>query len=364
MSGFLKRYRDVVAVGTCLLVPAVVLYAQSRSSAEAGPAVRLLIQVTAPLQDGMAYVVSTTSDWLTRHAQDAQSLEDARTLRMEVAYLRRANERLEEVERENQRLRDLLRAAPTPGPASMTAARVVAVGASPVWRTLRIDAGRSAGVARGMAVVGARGAVGSVMRTTHGYSDVLLITDRQSAVDVMVPRSGARGLLRGPGGEGSALLRVEGLERATAVNVGDEVVCSGLGAAFPRGTRVGLVEQVEMPEGSLTATALVRPAVEFDRLANVLVILAPEQGAQPMGPLPAAGASALPPPSAPMPSVEPAGQPALPTPAPGPVPAPAPTPAPKAGPAPEQSVLPPDTPVPQEQASVPGGGDGGPAVAP
>ena len=96
----------------------------------------------------------------------------------------------------------------------------------------------------------------------------------------MVPRSGARGLLRGPGGEGSALLRVEGLERATAVNVGDEVVCSGLGAAFPRGTRVGVVEQVEMPEGSLTATALVRPAVEFDRLANVLVILAPEQGAR------------------------------------------------------------------------------------
>lgn len=360
MSGFLRRYRDVVAVATCLFIPAVVLYAQSRSSAEAGPVVRLLIQVTAPLQDGMAYVVSSTADAWTRHWQDAESLDEARRLRMELAYLRRDNERMAEMERENQRLRDLLHAAPTPGGPKVTAARVVAVGASPVWRTVRVDVGRGAGVARGMAVVGAQGAVGSVLRTTHGYSDVLLLTDRQSAVDVMVPRSGARGLLRGPGGEGNALLRVEGLERATAVNVGDEVVCSGLGAAFPRGTRVGTVEAVEMAEGSLTATALVRPAVAFDRLANVLVILAAEQRAQPLGTLPAS--PSLAPPSAPGPSVEPGGGPASTVPAVPetrpPAATPSPQPAPAILPAP-QSVLPPDTPVAQEQADLTPARDGG-----
>ena len=51
----------------------------------------------------------------------------------------------------------------------------------------------------------AAGAVGSVLRTSHGYSDVMLLTDRLSAVDVLLPRTGARGILRGVGAEGRLL---------------------------------------------------------------------------------------------------------------------------------------------------------------
>jgi rod shape-determining protein MreC len=341
MFGALSRYKDVVLVGLCLLVPSVILYAQSRSTAEAGPVVRSIIQLTAPVQDVMSRMVEAVAEGWTRHWQDAENLEDARALRVELGQLRRQVERLEEVERENGRLRDLLHAAPTPAPPRFTAARVVAVGASPGWRTVRIDAGRSDGVMRGMAVLGAQGAVGSVLRTSHGYSDVMLLTDRLSAVDVLLPRTGARGILRGVGAEGGAPLRVEGLERQSNVVAGDEVVCSSLGARFPRGTRVGTVVAVDILEGSLTSTAQVKPAVQFDRLANVMVVLATEYNSN-RAPVPT-DAVVAPPTSPPVPAPLPGDT--VPAARMGPAPAPVPGPA---GPVDLPPTPPPDTPAPQE----------------
>lgn len=288
LSG-IQRYRDVVAVSICLMVPVVVLYANSRSDAEAGPAVRALLRLTSPVQDAMERVVAAVSDSWTEHRQNAQALDEARKTRMDMARLRAAVDRVEELERENGRLRALLNAAPTPGAARFMASRVVAVGASPAYRTVRVDVGRDDGVQRGMAVVAPEGAVGSVMRTSGGYSDVMLVSDRQSSVDVMVARTGVRGLLRGSGAEGDVLLKVEGLDRTAQVQTGDEIVATGLGARFPRGTRVGVVVATEIPEGSLTQTADVRPAVTFESLRDVLVILAPEQALlqrQPAGPQP------------------------------------------------------------------------------
>lgn len=272
----IKRYRDLVAVSICLLIPAVILYAQSRDDAEAGPVLRGLVTLTAPLQSAMAWVVTGVSDRWEAHWQNASSLEDARRTRMDMARLRAQVARLDEIERENNRLRALLNAAPTPTEGQVQMASVVAVGASPAYRTVRVDQGRNAGLRRGMAVVNEDGAVGTVLRTSGGYADVLLISDRQSAVDVMVARTGARGLLRGAGAEGQVLLRVEGLDRTADLQPGDQVVATGLGARFPRGTLVGHVVASQMPEGELTQTADVKPVVSFERLRNVLVVVTPE----------------------------------------------------------------------------------------
>ncbi|MEW5851528.1 MAG: rod shape-determining protein MreC [Myxococcota bacterium] len=277
MLNLLSKYRDLVAVVVCLLVPAVVLYAQTRSDADAGPAVRAVLRLTAPIQDGMTSVVESVSDRWTAYIQTADSLKENRAMRIELSRLRRTEERLGELERENERLRALLHARPTPGPGEVMAARVIAVGASNVYRTVRVDVGRDDGVRRGMAVVNENGAVGSVLRTSGGYSDVLLVSDRQSAVDVTLPRTGARGLAHGTAGEGEAMLRVEGLERSDDVKIGDEVVASGLGARFPRGVKVGTVVAVERPENSFYQTATVQPAVNFRKLSHVLVVRTVEE---------------------------------------------------------------------------------------
>lgn len=303
MLQWLSRYRDVVTVLVCLLVPGVILYAQRRSDAEAGPAVRAITRMTAPLQDAAATAIAGVADWWDEHRQTQATIEEARKLRMELARVRVQASRAEELERENQRLRDLLGAHPTAGTARIVGARVVAVGASPAYRTVRIDVGRDDGVQRGMAVLSPEGALGSILRTTATYSDVLLISDRQSAVDVVLPRGNARGILKGPGAEEETLLRVDGLDRTDDVKPGDEVVASGLGARFPRGTRVGTVVSVEQPEGGSMKVAMVQAAVRYHQVRNVLVVLTPEdraftqhgpiaeptapmQGPQPINPVP------------------------------------------------------------------------------
>lgn len=293
LDGFIK-YGDLVKVGLCIAFPAVFLYAYSKPEAEAGPVVRFIVTNTNFIQDAMTWMVEGVADRWETHAQNSRSLEDARKLRRDMAGLRRVAERVAELERENERLRALLNARPTPAAGRSTAARVKAVGASPIYRTVRIDVGWNDGVRRGMAVLNAEGAVGSVFRTAAGDADVLLITDRQSAVDVEIPRTGARGLLHGNGALVKPVLRVDGLDRSDDVRPGDEVVASGLGARFPRGVRIGTVQSVEQPESSIYQAAVVEPAARFQSLTDVLVMLTQEE-------------PVLPPPSAPGPAPNPEG---------------------------------------------------------
>ena len=123
-----------------------------------------------------------------------------------------------------------------------------------------------------MAVVSARGLVGQVLRTGGRYSDVLLTVDRTSAIDVVIQRTGARGMLRGTGEDDRYLCRIQYLRRDEEVEAGDEVYTSGLGQRFPAAILVGTVVSVRRQEFGLYQEAEVLPAVDFSTLEEVLVL--------------------------------------------------------------------------------------------
>jgi rod shape-determining protein MreC len=86
----------------------------------------------------------------------------------------------------------------------------------------------------------------------------------------MVQRSRARGLVRGLGtGELEFVFMVRGDD----VQVGDEVISSGVGGVYPKGLRVGSVTAVRAERSELLHSAVLRPAVDFGRLEQVFVML-------------------------------------------------------------------------------------------
>ena len=105
----------------------------------------------------------------------------------------------------------------------------------------------------------------------------------------MVPRTGGRGLLVGKGGENSYRCRIQYFARTDAVSLGDEVVTTGLGG-FPRDLPVGRVARVTAEPGSLFQEVEIAPHVDFARLAEVLVVVAPHAGRRSRGPGPPAHA--------------------------------------------------------------------------
>jgi rod shape-determining protein MreC len=151
------------------------------------------------------------------------------------------------------------------------AAEVIGAGASTDFKSVTIDKGTGDGVRTDMAVMAPGGVVGRVVVPSGRAAKVQLLVDRSAAAGVLIERSRSQGVAVGAGDE---LLRMEYVSEVADVAVGDTVVTSGIDGIYPKGFVVGKVEVVEK-SGNSYKEILVRPAVDFSSIEEVLVVLTP-----------------------------------------------------------------------------------------
>ena len=151
------------------------------------------------------------------------------------------------------------------------AAEVIAGPARPDSRTITIDKGESDGLTRDMAVICPTGVVGRVVVPSLRAAKVQLLVDHSAAAGALIERSRAQGVVVG---NGTGLLRMEYVPGTADVQPGDVVVTSGIDRIYPKGFAIGTVEDVTRGPGTFHAI-IIRPAVDFSRLEEVLVVLTP-----------------------------------------------------------------------------------------
>jgi len=117
--------------------------------------------------------------------------------------------------------------------------------------------------------------VGQVVEVTHRSSKVLLLTDPYSAVDVIVQRSRARGIVSGSIESGPIMKYVK---RSEEIKEGDRLVTSGLDGVFPKGLLVGTVAKVRKKNFGLFQDVGASLSVDPSRLEEVLVVSAGSGG--------------------------------------------------------------------------------------
>ena len=237
-----------------------------------------------PTEDIVLRVVTPVQRWFSNRARGigevVQTLRDLRTLRDEIAGLRQQNEaliienvQLKEAEAENQRLRGLLDFAstnPTFGyRGGQVVGRVIGRDPSAYLDFIIIDLGERHGVGPGMPVVTERGLVGRITEVHDTSSEVLLITDVNSAVTALVQTSRATGVVRGLAG-GDLLL--DQIRQDVEVHEGEIVITSGLGGRLPKNLVIGQISEVIQRDYEMFQQARVRPTVDFRNLEQVLVI--------------------------------------------------------------------------------------------
>jgi rod shape-determining protein MreC len=154
-----------------------------------------------------------------------------------------------------------------------TAAEVIAAAASPEFRTITIDKGASDGVTSDMAVISPGGVVGRVILPSARASKVQLLIDRSAAAGALIERSRTQGVVVGLG---SGTLQMEYVPSTADVTAGDLVITSGIDGIYPKGFVIGTVDRVDRGSGAFPAIT-VRPAVDFSRLEEVLVVLTPSE---------------------------------------------------------------------------------------
>lgn len=191
-------------------------------------------------------------------------------LEREMARVGELERRLQILEAENRRLRELLGFRP-PTPGRLMGARVVGRNADSWLSRVVIDQGTRAGIAKDAPVLTPEGLVGRVSSPGTRQSVVTLLSDPGSAVGAMVARSRDAGVCYGR--VGTDLLRMRFFSRDARVVPGDLVVTSGLGGVFPPHLVVGTVVETFRGDYGLVQYATVRPAADLKRLDEVLVLV-------------------------------------------------------------------------------------------
>ncbi|MGL4396815.1 MAG: rod shape-determining protein MreC [Hyphomicrobium sp.] len=162
----------------------------------------------------------------------------------ELQRLRDANQKLSnwewrarELERKLENLEQLNRVVAQPNIDFITG-RVIADSSGAFVRNVMIDVGNEQSVRAGYPVISADGLVGRVVEIGKSSSRVLLSTDLNSRIPVVVGASGVRAILAGDNGPEPRLIYVPA---GAVIKPGDEVATSGTGGLFPRGLRIGAV---------------------------------------------------------------------------------------------------------------------------
>jgi len=194
-------------------------------------------------------------------------------LQARVNQLTVENLRLAEVETENEQLRALLNFAQTNPSFDIRGGQIIArpIGdsANLLTHPIQIDLGEVHGIRQGMPVVTDRGLVGRIANVYPRSSDILLITDPRSNVNVMTQASRAQGVLRGRVGQPPIM---ELISPEIEISEGEIIMTSGLGGHFPKGLIVGQVVDVIRNDNLMFQSAVIQPTVDFDRMELVLVI--------------------------------------------------------------------------------------------
>jgi rod shape-determining protein MreC len=177
--------------------------------------------------------------------------------------------RARELEKENERLRDLLGFARKKG-LEFAPVEVIGGDATSWFSTVTVDKRGNREIEKDMCVVTDKGVVGRILSVEPLTARVLLLSDSNSRVGALVQRTRDRGIVQG-NDSGGCLMKY--LDPMADVERGDLVVTSGDSLIFPKGLAVGVVTKVERERGDFLKWAEIEPSVEFSRLEEAFVIL-------------------------------------------------------------------------------------------
>ena len=176
------------------------------------------------------------------------------------------------LEQENRHLRALLDMKQRQTVPSQVA-EIIYSASDPFSRRVIIDKGTQAGIVAGQVAVDDRGVIGQVTRAFPMLSEVTLITDKDQAVPVQILRNGLRSVIFG-NGDGSLELRF--LSSSANIQVGDELVTSGLDGIYLPGLPVAKVVHIDRDTTYAFAHIRCEPIAGVESHDQVLVLGRPK----------------------------------------------------------------------------------------
>jgi rod shape-determining protein MreC len=222
----------------------------------------LVVDAAAPVLQAVAQPLATVAAGARQVEGMINLYRDNEQLRQDNARLLEWQEVARRLELENAELRDLTKLSPE-GAVHYVSAQVIANSGGAFARNVLVNAGSRDGVARGQAAITGEGLVGRVAEVGDRAARILLLTDLNSRIPVVLESSRDRAVMAGDNSDEPRLLY---LPINAQVKVGDRIVTAGAGGVFPPDLPVGIVASVK------GGVARVAPYAALARLEYVRIV--------------------------------------------------------------------------------------------
>ncbi len=266
------KYKLLAVTALCVLL----MFVSFTLNLSGGPLNTVAGYVFVPMQNGINHVGS----WVVNRVDDIVSLrnvrQDNKKLQEQVDDLTQklSTIKLEQYELDN--LRKLMELDQKYPSYDKVAARVIANDGGNWFSAFLIDKGEKDGIEKDMNVIAGSGLVGIVTDTGPNYAKVRAIIDDISNVSGMALSTADRCIINGNLASmnqeqviGFSDLKCE----EDAVKTGDQIVTSHISDKYLEGILIGYVSTIERNANNLTYSGTITPAVDFQHLQEVLVIL-------------------------------------------------------------------------------------------
>jgi rod shape-determining protein MreC len=268
LNFFTFDIRKIFLLILLIIVPLITVNLQRRSE-ETLWFLRPFTFLAGLVEQGYSSFSSGVRSTTTLYLDLINIKKDNRLLQTENQELRAKLGAMTELEMENKRLNDLI-GFKQKNAMALLAAKVIGKDTLNEHDTIVINRGFEHGVKKNMAVLTVGGVVGYVFRPENLSSQIMLLTDRYAAIDAIIQRSRARGIVEGHSREDC---RMHYLKRDDDVKDGDLVVTSGLNNIFPKGFPVGSVTSIRQSKYGMSKDVEIKPAVNPLNLEEVFVVL-------------------------------------------------------------------------------------------
>ena len=256
------------------------MYLSFTANLGGGPLNSVAGTVFGPMQRG----INNVGVWLTDKADNLKQLNDVmqenKKLQQQVDDLTAELNAIKLDQYELDSLRELLKLDKQYAEYDKLAAHVIGKDAGNWFSMFVIDKGTKDGVEKDMNVIAGSGLVGIVVDAGPHYAKVRSIIDDISSVSGMVVSTSDQCIVSG---DLQMMTEDQTIELKSLndskdkAKEGDQIVTSPVSSKFLPGILVGYISELKMNANNLTKSGKVIPAVDFEHIQEVLVILEKKQ---------------------------------------------------------------------------------------
>lgn len=264
----------------------IVMFVSFTLNLSGGPLNAAAGYIFVPMQNG----INQVGTWIVNQADELASLrnvmQENKELQAEVDKLTQDLNTIKLEQYELNNLRELMELDQKYPSYEKVAARVIGSDGGNWFNTFLIDKGENDGIEKDMNVIAGSGLVGIVIDTGPNYAKVRSIIDDASNVSGMALSTADRCIVNGnlaSMNENQVIQFTDLKCDDDAVKTGEQLVTSHISDKYLEGILIGYVSAIKRDSNNLTYSGTVTPAVDFQHLQEVLVVLDKKQSGNPRG---------------------------------------------------------------------------------